>query len=121
MRIGELARRTGATQRALRYYEEQGLLRPHRQPSGYREYADVDVRTVGSIRTLLAAGLGTSVIAEVLPCMAPDGELLPPSCPELLDGLAAERARISGAIAELASARAILDGIMAAGIDASSN
>jgi hypothetical protein len=61
------------------------------------------------------------VIAEVLPCMAPDGELLPPSCPELLGGLAAERARISGATAELASARAILDGIMAAGIDASSN
>jgi hypothetical protein len=43
MRIGELRRRTGVSERLLRYYEEQGLLRPQRRPSGYREYDDSDV------------------------------------------------------------------------------
>ena len=44
MRIGELSRRAGVSQRALRYYEEQGLLRPARRSSGYREYGPEDVR-----------------------------------------------------------------------------
>jgi DNA-binding transcriptional MerR regulator len=47
MRIGELSRRTGVNERLLRYYEEQGLLRPDRLPSGYRVYAESDVQTVG--------------------------------------------------------------------------
>ena len=34
--IGELARATGATLRALRYYEEKGLIRPHRSRQGKR-------------------------------------------------------------------------------------
>ncbi|MFI6391067.1 MerR family transcriptional regulator [Nonomuraea sp. NPDC050547] len=114
MRIGELARRTGVSIRALRYYEEQGLLRPHRRSSGYREYADTDVRAVARIRTLLSAGLGTAVIAEVLPCMVDSGEILAPGCPELVDVLAEERDRITGAIDELQSARAMLNGIIAA-------
>lgn len=40
MRIGELARRTGVSVRALRYYEEQGLLVPARAANGYREYTE---------------------------------------------------------------------------------
>ncbi|MFF1903567.1 MerR family transcriptional regulator [Kitasatospora sp. NPDC058218] len=115
MRIGELARRTGVSPRALRYYEEQGLLSPERRPSGYREYAERDVRTVHGIRTLLAAGLGSTVIAEILPGLPAPGERRPgPTCPELLAGLAAERARITDAMRELDAARGLLDAIMAA-------
>lgn len=72
MRIGELSRRTGASPRALRYYEEQGLLSPTRLPSGYREYGERDVMTVRRIRVLISAGLGTSVIAEIVPCVEDD-------------------------------------------------
>lgn len=112
MRIGELSRRTGASARALRYYEEQGLLSPARRPSGYREYTDPAVRTVRHIRLLLSAGLGTAVIAEILPCVADDTEVLAPTCPELLDGLAGERARITAAMDELRAARDVLDSII---------
>jgi DNA-binding transcriptional MerR regulator len=114
MRIGELSRQTGISQRALRYYEEQGLLRPARRPSGYREYDETDVRTVRRIRVLLAAGLNTAAIAEILPCMPDDGESRTPLCPELLAGLLAERDRISTVIDELGAARTMLETILAA-------
>lgn len=113
MRIGELSRRTGMSERALRYYEEQGLLQPDRRPSGYREYDEPDVATVRNIRTLLAAGLSTATIAEVLPCMVADGEQLVPGCPEMVDGLVEERDRITAAIDDLQAARSILDTIIA--------
>ena len=38
MRIGELAKATGVTTRALRFYEEQGLLTATRSHNGYRQY-----------------------------------------------------------------------------------
>ncbi|MFJ8040443.1 MerR family transcriptional regulator [Kitasatospora sp. NPDC096147] len=68
MRIGELSRRTGVPSRLLRYYEEQGLLHPTRDPNGYRAYAPEDVPTVRRIRDLLAAGLPTEAIGRLLPC-----------------------------------------------------
>ncbi|WP_030057262.1 MULTISPECIES: MerR family transcriptional regulator [Streptomyces] len=115
MRIGELARRTGVTPRALRYYEEQGLLTPERRPSGYREYGERDVDAVHGIRTLLAAGLNSAAIAEILPGLPSPGHRRPgPTCPELRAGLAVERARITRRIDELAAARDVLDAIMGA-------
>ena len=96
MRIGELARRVGVAPRLLRYYEEQGLLRPRRTSSGYREYGEADVDVVHHVRTLLAAGLSTTTIGELLPCMGADGERLIASCPELLDDLQRERDRLDG-------------------------
>ncbi|SDC12666.1 MerR family transcriptional regulator [Actinokineospora iranica] len=114
MRIGELARRAGVSERALRYYERQGLVRPARLPSGYREYVDADVTTVRHIRTLLAAGLSTTMIAEVLPCMVDLGDGLAPGCPELLPHFEGERDRISAAIRELETARSLLEKVIAA-------
>lgn len=114
MRIGALSRLTGVSERALRYYEEQGLLRPLRRPSGYREYTDDHVHTVRSIRTLLAAGLGTATIADVLPCMVDEGGQLAAACPDLLVDLARERNRITAAMDELRAAREMLDVIIAA-------
>jgi DNA-binding transcriptional MerR regulator len=109
MRISELARRTGTTPRALRYYEEQGLLVPDRRPSGYRDYPPQAVHTVRHIRLLLSAGLGTRVIAEILPCVPDDTTTLAPTCPELLDGLTVERERLSASMERIAAARDILD------------
>jgi DNA-binding transcriptional MerR regulator len=57
MRVGELARRSGATVRALRYYEAAGLVVPRRLGNGYREYEPIAVRLVQQIRELTALGL----------------------------------------------------------------
>ncbi|MEU6023491.1 MerR family transcriptional regulator [Micromonospora sp. NPDC047134] len=57
MRVGELARRTGTTIRALRYYESVGLVVPRRLGNGYREYDPIAVRLVTQIRELMALGL----------------------------------------------------------------
>jgi DNA-binding transcriptional MerR regulator len=57
VKVGELARRTGTTVRALRYYEAAGLVVPRRLSNGYREYESVAVRQVTQIRELMALGL----------------------------------------------------------------
>jgi DNA-binding transcriptional MerR regulator len=113
MRIGELSRRTGVSERALRYYEEQGLLSPERRQSGYRVYGEADVAAVRRIRLLLAAGLSTAQIFEVLPCIVDDDGLLVPDCPELVEELVKQSGRIGAAIDDLAATRANLETIIA--------
>ncbi|MFH8366879.1 MerR family transcriptional regulator [Streptomyces sp. NPDC018031] len=115
MRIGELSRRTGVNERLLRYYEKQGLLRPERLPSGYRVYHESDVGTVRRIRSLLAAGLSTATIEQVLPCVRDDGERLAPTCPDLVTALLEQRARMTSAIEELETSRSLLDTVIDAG------
>ena len=60
-RIGELARRVGSTPRAVRYYEELGLLPEHVRPDGgHRMYDERDaerLRELLQIRTLLGLSL----------------------------------------------------------------
>lgn len=58
MRIGDAAAAAGTTPRALRFYEERGLLpSPPRTAAGQREYGPDDVARVRVIRGLLALGL----------------------------------------------------------------
>ena len=53
LQIGEVAERTGVTQRTLRFYEEKGLLHPpSRLEGGFRLYSEDDVRRVEQIKRL---------------------------------------------------------------------
>jgi DNA-binding transcriptional MerR regulator len=80
--IGELSERTGVSRRALRYYEDQGLLVPERARNGYREYADDAPRIVDQIQGLYSAGLDSEAIRHYLPCAeGPEPRLT--ICPEL--------------------------------------
>jgi DNA-binding transcriptional MerR regulator len=54
--IGELARRTGVTTSALRYYDELGLVQPTRRVSGHRRYAVDAVIAVGVVRFFQEVG-----------------------------------------------------------------
>ncbi|URM97614.1 MerR family transcriptional regulator [Actinomadura madurae] len=58
MRISDAAAAAGTTPRALRLYEQRGLLPPpSRTPSGQRRYAAADVARVLTIRRMLSLGL----------------------------------------------------------------
>ncbi|MGW2250375.1 MerR family transcriptional regulator [Kitasatospora sp. NPDC001660] len=107
MRIGEVSRLTGVSTRLLRYYEEQGLLEPARSAGGYREYAEADTVRVRQIRSLLAAGLSTRVIAELLPCATGPIPALE-ACPNLLATLRGELADMDSRIDELTRSRQAL-------------
>ncbi|MEV0358475.1 MerR family transcriptional regulator [Nocardia sp. NPDC050697] len=69
LRIGELAERSGVSVRALRYYEEQGLLDAERTPAGQRRYPEAAVEKVRFFQLLYAAGLTSRNIAALLPCI----------------------------------------------------
>ncbi|MEU6765049.1 MerR family transcriptional regulator [Streptomyces sp. NPDC046853] len=112
MRIGELARRTGVTTRALRYYEEQNLLTAERSDSGQRHYAEAAVDRIRVIRELYAAGLSSKTIAELTPCVI-DGK----ATPELLRRLAAERDHLDRYITDIAHTRDRLDAVIAGASD----
>jgi DNA-binding transcriptional MerR regulator len=69
VRIGDLAKQTGASVRSLRYYEEQGLLVSQRTGRGQRTYTDDAVARVRLLRQLYNAGLTSTTIATLLPCV----------------------------------------------------
>lgn len=65
--VGDLARRTGKTVRALHLYEELGLLEPtDRSKGGYRRYRSDAITRVEWIGRLQDAGLSLPDIREVL-------------------------------------------------------
>lgn len=115
MRIGELARRTGVSERSLRYYEQQGLLASERTAGGQREYPERAVDRVVHIQELYAAGLHSRTISSLLPCMRDaDGGPSVTATPRLIEELAAERDRIVEAIRGLTNSRDVLDEVIAA-------
>lgn len=73
MQIGELASKTGASPRALRHYEDRGLIVPERTSGGYRAYSQDDIVRVAQIKTMIDAGLTTASIKRYIAC-ARDGD-----------------------------------------------
>ncbi|MBO3083332.1 MerR family transcriptional regulator [Cellulomonas fengjieae] len=107
MRIGEVARRAGVSARALRYYEEQGLLASERTHSGQRTYPESAVERVRLIQQLFTAGLPSRTILLLMPCIDAGT-----ASPEVFELMAKERARITAAMSDLAAARDALDHVI---------
>ena len=63
--IRDVARMTGLTSRALRFYEARGLLEPLRTYSGRRLYGRAELERVNQIVALKRAGLSLSQIGEL--------------------------------------------------------
>ena len=67
LRVGELAKRTGKTVRALHLYEELGLLKPvHRSKGGFRLYAPSTIKRVEWIQKLQDAGFSLHDLQDLL-------------------------------------------------------
>ena len=67
LKVGELAKRTGVTVRALHHYDSIGLLRPSgRSEGGYRLYNHGDVARLHGIQTLRQMGVPLAEMAQLL-------------------------------------------------------
>lgn len=118
MRISEAAEQAGVPARLLRYYEEQELLAPARNASGYRDYSGQDVEIARRIRQLLDAGLSTATIRTVLPCLTERAGTLAPICEGSIEDLKREQARIDASIDALTRSRDAISEVVAAGVTA---
>jgi MerR family copper efflux transcriptional regulator len=67
MLIGELATASGLSREALRFYEQQGLIRARRLANGYRDYPPEVVTLVQYIRTAQQLGFTLAEIGDRLP------------------------------------------------------
>ena len=108
MRIGDLAAATGVSTRALRYYEEQGLLVPDRSTGGHGSYTSAAVHRVRWIQRLCAAGLNSAAILALPPCVAAGVDV-----DATVGRLAEARASIQARMRGLALAREAVDELIA--------
>ena len=69
MHISELAQRSRATPKAVRYYEQLGLISPKRASNGYREYDEFHLRAVIEIRTLSEIGITPAKARPFIDCL----------------------------------------------------
>lgn len=103
LRVGEAARLAGVRVSALRFWEEQGLLLPGRDPSsGYRLYNEEQVRALQIVTLLREAGYRFEAIRTVLQEMGagrPEGALA--AVERRLEDLAEASRRCAAATAAL--------------------
>lgn len=110
--IGALARRTGLSVSAIRFYEERGLVRPGRNAGGQRRFARSDIRRLSFVMIAQQLGYTISEIAARLNAL-PEGRV-----PDAEDWrvMAQEfRVELDARIAMMQSFRDKLDGCIGCG------
>ena len=107
--IGEVAERTGVTQRTLRFYEEKGLLDPpERMEGGFRLYSDEDINRGTYIRRLQELlGFTLSEIKEMVDAEEELQQIAATRRPDL--ELAERVERVSTVIAALSRQLEVVD------------
>lgn len=66
MKINEVETIAGITKKNIRFYEEQGLLSPRRNPeNGYREYGDEEIQILRRIKLLRKLGVPIEEIRQM--------------------------------------------------------
>lgn len=114
MFIRELARQTGISAKAIRFYESIGLLpRPARAANNYRQYTVEDVDRLRFIASTRSLGFSLEEVTEFL--QARDAGRLP--CRQVLDSVETQLEVIDRRIADLIALRATLLKVQRAGKD----
>lgn len=66
MLLNEIVKEVGMTKRAIKYYEEKGLLTVNKDNNGYRNYSNQDVDTLKKISVYRKLGIGIKDIQKLL-------------------------------------------------------
>jgi MerR family transcriptional regulator, copper efflux regulator len=102
MRIGELADQAGISTKAIRYYEQIGILAPPaRTASGYRAYHQATLGRLGFVRAAQALGLTLGEIRQII-AFREDGS---PPCAHVTELLQRRATELERRIAELQQLR----------------
>lgn len=104
MRIGELARRAGVSIKAVRYYEQLGLITPQRRQNGYRDYDERHLRAVVEVRELTESGITPGKAGPFIECLE-TGHEHSDECPASLATLRHSITELDRIIASLAARR----------------
>ena len=103
MRIGELAAAAGVSTKALRFYEQAGVLpEPARTGSGYRDYDGTALARLQFVKAAQAAGLTLTEIIQVVAVREAQG----PPCAHVVALLDQHATELDKRIADLTVARA---------------
>ncbi len=110
--IGELARRTGLSVSAIRFYEDKGLIEPLRTKGNQRRFLRSDIRRLSFILIVQRLGLSLEEIGEHLRAL-PMGRT--PSSFDWWKISEAIRGGLDKRIAQLQAVRDNLDGCIGCG------
>jgi len=114
LKIGELARLAGCTVKAVRFYEAEGLLPPPaRSRSGYRLYADRDLRRLQFIQRAKLIGLPLAKVKELVHHLSEEECACPTLRPQLEQLLREQLKEIGAKLDQLALLREELHGLLA--------
>ena len=110
--IGDLARRTGLSVSAIRFYEQRGLVRGVRSPGNQRRFARADIRRLSFALIAQRLGLTLSEIESQLASLPMDKA---PSRADWQGISQAVRGVLDAKIAMLERTRDLLDGCIGCG------
>lgn len=110
--IGEMARRTGMSVSAIRFYEDKGLVEPVRTSGNQRRFLRSDIRRLSFILIAQQLGLTLGEIDEIMRGL-PHGRT--PNAKDWRRISGTIRERIEARIAELERTRDALDGCIGCG------
>lgn len=97
MQIGRVARETGLTVDAIRFYERQGLLRPGRSEGGFRLYTEAAVESLRFVQRMQSLGFSLGEIRELQSLREGDAH----ACERVRGALGAKLAAVHSKLGEL--------------------
>lgn len=75
MKISEVCSVTGLTKKAVNYYQQQGIIDPNIDESGYRDFDEADIRKLKYVSVFRSLGLSVPDIKMILDAEFPQEEL----------------------------------------------
>lgn len=100
MYIGKVSKLTGATPKAIRYYEAIGLLAPPKRLGKYRYYSDSDIVRINLIKRAQKYGFKLSELQILIKRIGPDNKI---AYEDLIEAIQKKQRLIQNKIFQLAN------------------